>query len=203
MNMRLKKAGQQPTLIVLCGPSHAGKTTFANRLSKCGGNFTIISPDKIRRQLCIGFQDSRYESSVWDIYESMKCKALKAGRNIVLDACHITEKARWHALQGPNNNYEKICVVFDLPFRIIKERCDKEKRVSLKEVERMWQAFQHSKPSPEELKLQGFDAVCFMTVEGGCHDTSRQGCFIFHYLRAGLSAWPEGQWFNNKEVNYG
>jgi predicted kinase len=105
----------------------------------------------------------------------MKCKALKAGRNVVLDACHITEKARWHALQSPNSNYKKICVVFDLPWQTIRERCLSEKRVSLKEVERMWQAFQHSKPSPEELKLQGFDAVCFMTVEGDAATTPGKG----------------------------
>jgi hypothetical protein len=128
---------------------------------------------------------------------------LKGGRNVVLDACHITEKARWHALQGTNDHHRKICVVFDLPWQTIRKRCLSEKRVSLKEVERMWQAFQHSKPSPNELKMQGFDAVCFMTIEGGFRSSFRQRRFIFHHLRAGLSAWPEGQWFNNKEVNYG
>ena len=199
----VKPFREPPMLVVLCGPSHVGKTTFAQRLVEVGNNFEIISPDKIRKQLSIGFQDSRYESRVWDIYESMKRKALEKGCNVVLDACHITEKARWHALQGPNQHHRKICVVFDLPWQTIRERCLSEKRVSLKEVRRMWQAFQHSKPSPEELKLHGFDAVCFMTVEGDCHDISRQRCFIFHHLRAGLSAWPEGQWFNNKEVNYG
>ena len=198
-----KEAGCKPVLVVLCGPSHVGKSMFASRLNKSGKNFEIISPDQIRKRLSVSFGYTKHEAKVWDIYESMKCKALKAGRNVVLDACHITEKARWHALQGPNSNYKKICVVFDLPWQIICERCLSEKRVSLEEVERMWQAFQHSKPSPEELKLQGFDAVCFMTVEEGCHNTFRQRCFIFHHLRAGLSAWPEGQWFNNKEVNYG
>jgi predicted kinase len=203
LSSTVKPVREPPTLIVLCGPSHVGKTTLARRFGELGENFTIISPDEIRKQLSVRFQDSRYESRVWDIYESMKCKALKAGRNVVLDACHISKRARWHALKGPNSNYKKICVVFDLPWQTIRERCLSEKRVSLKEVRRMWQAFQHSKPSPEELKLQGFDAVCFMTVEGGCHDNSRQGCFIFHHLRAGLSAWPEGQWYKDKEVNYG
>ncbi len=197
MNLVKKEAGRKPVLVVLCGPSHVGKSIFAGRLSKSGKNFAIISPDQIRKELSIGFQDSRYESRVWDIYESMKRKALEKGCNVVLDACHITEKARWHALQGPNNNYKKICVVFDLPWQTIHERYLSEKRVSLKEVERMWQAFQHSKPSPEKLELQGFDAVCFMTVEGGCRGSFRQRCFIFHHLRAGLSAWPEGQWFNS------
>jgi len=188
-DMSTEKAEQQPVIVVLCGPSHVGKTTFARRLSEISENFAIISPDQIRKRLSVRFQDSRYKSRVWDIYESMKCKALRAGRNVVLDACHITEKARWHALQGPNSNYKKICVVFDSSWQTIRQRCISEKRVSLKEVERMWQAFQHSKPSPEELKRQGFDAVCFVTVERGYPNTFRQGCFIFHYLRTGPLAW--------------
>lgn len=200
LSSTVKPFREPPMLVVLCGPSHAGKTTFSNRLSKSGENIAVINPEKIRKQLCIGFRDSRYESRVWDIYESMKRKALEKGCNVVLDACHITEKARWHAMQGPNQHHRKICVVFDLPWQTIRERCLSEKRVSLKEVRRMWQAFQHSKPSPNELKLQGFDEVYFRV---GCRSTHRQRCFIFHHLRAGLSAWLEGQWFNNKEVNYG
>ena len=203
MNLPLKGADHKPVLVVLCGPSHAGKTAFANRLSRCGGDFAIVSPDKIRKQLSVGFQDSRYESRVWNTYESMKRQALEKGCNVVLDACHITKKARWHALQGPNNNYKKICIVFDSSWQTIRERCLNERRVSLKEVRRMWKAFQQSKPDPEELKLHGFDVVCFIMAEGDCCDTSKQRCFIFHHLRAGLSAWPEGQWYNNKEVNYG
>jgi len=64
----------------------------------------------------------------------------------------------------------------------------------------MWQAFQRSKPSPEDLKLQGFDEAYFRV---GCRSIHRQRYIIFHHPRAGLSAWPEGQWLNNKGVNYG
>ncbi len=53
--------------------------------------YFVLTPDKIRKQLSIGFQDSRYESRVWNIYESMKRKALEKGCNVVLDACHISE----------------------------------------------------------------------------------------------------------------
>jgi predicted kinase len=200
LSSTVKPFREPPMLVVLCGPSHAGKTTFAQRISKTGDNFEIISPDKIRKQLSIGFQDSRYESRVWDIYESMKRKALEKGCNVVLDACHITEKARWHALQGPNQHHRKICVVFDLPLRTVMERCDKDKRVSSKEVRRMWQAFQHSKPSPEELIMQGFDEVYFRV---GCRSTHRQRCFIFHHLRARPRVWFGDRWYKNREVNYG
>lgn len=196
-DMSTEKAEQQPVLVVLCGPSNVGKTTFARRLSEISENFTIISPDEIRKQLSVSFGDPKHEAKIWEIYESLKRKALKAGRNVVLDACHISKRARWHALQGPNQQYRKICIVFDLPLRTVMERRDKEKRVSSKEVRRMWQAFQHSKPSPKELKLQGFDEVYFRV---GCCSTHRQTCFIFHHLRAGSLAWFEGQWYKDKGV---
>ena len=164
LSSNVKPIREPPMLVVLCGPSHAGKTTFANRLSKSGENIAVISPDEIRRRLSVRFGDPKHEAKIWEIYESLKCKALKGGRNVVLDACHISGRARWHALQGPNQHHRKICVVFDMPLRTVMERRDKEKRVSSKEVRRMWQVFQHSKPSPEELQLQGFDAVCFIVT---------------------------------------
>jgi len=154
-----KTPRESPKLIVLCGPSHAGKTRFAQRL---GDNFTVISPDEIRKRLPISFGDSKHESKVWDIYEAMKNKALKKGHNVVLDACHMSKRARRHSLQGPNTKHRKICVVFDLPLRTIRERCLKEKRMSLKEVKRMWKDFQDNKPSAEELEHEGFDAVYFI-----------------------------------------
>ena len=154
---RAKRKGE-PMLVVLCGPSYAGKTTFAQQLSK---NFTIISTDEIRKRLGCGFDGSRYETKVWDVFESMKCQALKEDRNVILDACHISRQARWHSLQGPNESHRKICVVFDLPFKIIRERYLNEKRISLEELVRMWRTFQKGKPKaihdPARLmRLPGF-----------------------------------------------
>lgn len=150
---------ERPVLVVLCGPSHAGKSTFARKLRD---RFVVINPDKIRKRLCVDFGDPEREAEVWGIYESMKCEALKEGRNVVLDACHMSTRARWHSLQGPNAHHRKICVVFDLPFRTIRQRWLKDKRMPLKKVERMWRDFQKSKPTPEELRSQGFDEVYFV-----------------------------------------
>lgn len=154
-------AGLRPLLVVLCGPSHSGKSTFACRLSETSQDFTLISTDRIRRRLSVGFDDPEYESKVWDIYESLKQKALRQGKSVILDACHISEQARQHSIQGPNAGHRKICVVFDLPFRAIHQRCLKSKRVPLQEAKRMWVDFQKTKPSAEELKQLGFDEVHF------------------------------------------
>jgi len=159
-----KASRESPKLIVLCGPSHVGETAFARRLRN---DFAVISPDKIRERLSVDFGDSKCESRVWDIYESMKQKALERGRNVILDACHMSKRARWHSLQGPNARHRKICIVFDLRFRTIRERCLKEKRVSLGEVERMWRDFQNNKPSAEELRREGFGEVYFIRERPG------------------------------------
>ena len=163
MNLSARGVGRAPLLLVLCGPSHAGKTTFAGRLYRSGRRFTVISPDNIRQRLHVRFGDPEHEGEVWDIYESMKCKALSEGQNVILDACHISKQARRHGLQGPNASHRRICVVFDLPLRTVRERCIKEKRVSLQEVERMWRSFQKSKPTLKGLKAEGFDEAYFVT----------------------------------------
>jgi predicted kinase len=150
---------EQPMLVMLCGPSHAGKTTFARKL---GGKFTIISSEEIRKRLSGSFKRRRDENKVWGIFESRKSKALKQGQNIVLDACHISGQARRHSLEGPNAKHRKICVVFDLPLQTIRARWTKERRLPLPEVERMWKAFQNSKPTRKELKHLGFDEVYFV-----------------------------------------
>jgi predicted kinase len=189
-----------PELVVLCGPSHSGKSTFANRFF---GDCVIISSDKIREQFDTKFGVNRRETEVWKAFEARKRKAARDGYDIVLDACHMSDKAREHAIEGISRRYRKRCFVFDLPLRIVWARCLKAERLPLKEVERMWRAFQDSKPSPEELKLQGFDAVCFMTFEGDCRSSFRQRCSMFHHLRAKSPACPEGHRFSSSCWNNG
>lgn len=156
----VKHVRGSPMLIVLCGPSHVGKTTFAQRLGK---HFKIISSEEIRKELVDCFERAEAEAKVWNVFEAMKCQALKERDNVILDACHMSKRARWHAMQGPNGHHRKICVVFDLPLRTIRDRCLKAKRVSLKEVERMWRDFKNSMPTREQLKLEGFAEVYFVS----------------------------------------
>ena len=148
-----------PVLVVLCGPSHAGKSTFAARFCK---GFTVVSSEQIRRRLTGSASWSPREEEIWKTFESEKRRALREGRGVVLDACHITKRARWHALQGPNERHRKVCVVFDLPLATILQRCARDRRLSLEEAERMWRAFQACKLTTAELKRERFDEVLWV-----------------------------------------
>lgn len=152
----------KPELIVLCGPSHSGKSSFAHQLP---GNFRIINSDWVRRKIKGNSSCSRHEPEVWEKFNSLKCKAMKEGHNVVLDACHLSKNARRHSVEGPCSGYRKGCVVFDLSFSTIRSRCLKTKRLSLKVVTAMWHKFRETKPTPEELRRLGFDYVVFVNKE--------------------------------------
>jgi len=158
-----RPAKHRPILHVLCGPSHAGKSTFAEQ--HCRG-FTVVSSDRIRRGLTGRCPRSRREARTWEVFEQQKQEALRNGRDVVLDACHLSTRARWHSVQSPNARHRKVCIVFDLPLEAILARCRRTGRVALSDVERMWQAFQASKPTAGELRRLGFDEV-HLVRQGG------------------------------------
>lgn len=147
-----------PKLIVLCGPTHSGKSSFAGELK----GFVIVNSDRIRKEITGESKLLEQESLVWKTFSSHKSVAIKARRDIILDACHISPGSRWHALNEVKNNYRKICIVIDLPWDEIEKRCLMEKRINLETAREMWKAFQKSKPSAVELMEEGFDEAYFV-----------------------------------------
>ncbi len=157
--IRRSGARGPPKLIVLCGPSHSGKSTLASKLR---GRFCVISSDETRKRLTGCRVPRGREKEVWKAFDLLKREALRQGRDVVLDACHMSKRARWHALQGPSSHHRKICIVFRLPWQVIGARCLRTKRLPVSEAERMWRAFQDLKPRRHGLKLQGYDEVYFI-----------------------------------------
>ena len=154
---RLASLGRKrPVLVVLCGPSHSGKSTFAGALR---GRFVVVNSDTVRQRRTGVTEPSQDEEAVWRTFEYLKRQALERGRNVVLDACHMSREARWHSLQGPSNGHRKVCVLFDLPWRVIRARCRRTGRLPLAEARRMWRAFQGAKPTPIGLLHEGYDEV--------------------------------------------
>ena len=107
------------------------------------------------------------EPEVWKAFEAEKGKALREGLSVALDACHMSKRARRHALQGPNSRHRRVCIVFDVPLAMVRERCRRDGRLPVSEAEWMWRAFQRSKPTASKLRQEGFDEVRFVRNRRG------------------------------------
>src|SRR4030043_313088 len=153
MNKRGWKARQslRKTLTVLCGPSRSGKSFYAQELKR-KYSATVISSDVIREKLTGRLEPGDGEADVWDMFDFLKCRALVENDHVVLDACHITPQARWHALKDANG-CRKICVLFDIPLAIVLKRNKQDW------ARKMWQDFQVAKPTKKQLLSEGFDEV--------------------------------------------
>lgn len=77
------ESGEAPVLVVLCGPSHLGDTTFAKQL---GEPSRVITSDAVRERLRGRSGPSGREDEVCGTFEAMKLKALEEGRSVVPDA---------------------------------------------------------------------------------------------------------------------
>jgi len=146
-------------IVVLCGASHSGKSTFARRFAN---GFTIINSDDVRKSLTGNPELSEHEGSVWAEFSARKRIALRAGQNIILDACHLSPKARRHALERVDDRYRKLCIVFDCPFDVIKKRCLREGRMSLAVAREIRNRFK--KPTGQALVQEGFDEAYFIST---------------------------------------
>jgi predicted kinase len=150
----LRRPSFRPKLVVLCGPSHAGKTAFADKLADA---FTVVSAERIRQRLGLSFGRGQAERAVWTAFEQEKRAALRERQNVLLDACHMSPEARWHSVQGAGKRHGKALVLFDVPLELALARCSAAGRLSPEEAERMWWAFEKSKPTRAELETLGFD----------------------------------------------
>jgi len=152
----MTRASPKPKLVVLCGPSHAGKSSFAGKLAD---TFAVVSSETIRQRLGLTFDRSRTEHNVWRVFNEEKARALAQRRSLVLDACHMSAEARWHAVQGKNGSYEKLLVLFDVPLELVLACSAVTGRLPQQEAERMWKEFQATRPTRTELEWLGFNSV--------------------------------------------
>lgn len=139
-------------LIVMCGVSHSGKSTYVKKKYK---NYTYINSDEIRKKITgtFAFTSKEDESKVWQEFFNKKIESIQNKKNIVLDACHLSSQSRWHALRGVPSTYNKVIVVMDVSKNEILKRVDKCKRIKKKYVLSMINDFK--KPN----HCEGFDEI--------------------------------------------
>lgn len=81
------------TIYVMCGYPGAGKTYFAKNYLVQDG-CTYISSDDIRAEICDDVQDQSKNYEVFEIFYARARQAVENGKDVVLDATHLTRKAR-------------------------------------------------------------------------------------------------------------
>ena len=147
-----------PELIVLCGVSHAGKTTYAKQINK-SNKYKIINTDNIRIKLHGDRKIKNDEPVVWKEFDKQKNDAINNHENVILDACHLSSQARWHAKKYING-YDTKIVVFNTSKKELKKRWKKEnKRIDWKIIEDMYSNFSISK---DKLQYEGFNNIIFI-----------------------------------------
>lgn len=99
-------------LIMLIGIPGSGKTTYSKDLSN-EYEAIVVSTDRVR-QTYVGID----EKDVFPTVYKMCFEELNAGRNVILDATHITPKVRkrsFDALDTFGISYDKVAVYIDTP----------------------------------------------------------------------------------------
>lgn len=89
-----------PDLVVMCGLSGSGKSSYAKRLSDTYGH-VVVSSDEIRAEICPGgINDQSMNGKVFQIFYDRVKENLKASKNVVADATFITIKERRKLLEA-------------------------------------------------------------------------------------------------------
>ena len=109
-------------LIMLIGIPGSGKTTLSKELT-IKYDAKVISSDKVR-QTVVGIK----ENEVFPTVYRLCVEELKEGRNVILDATHITPNVRkrsFDALDEYGISYEKVAYFFTTPVEECVRRVEK------------------------------------------------------------------------------
>lgn len=115
-------------IYMLCGVAGSGKSTWAKRVKELEPRTAIISRDRIRDEIRSKNKEDSYftdeklvfDTFLSDIQDAIDCKAYN---NVIIDATHLTDRARKAVLsQLDLYDYETTFVNFILPLDKIKEQ---------------------------------------------------------------------------------
>ena len=83
-------------LVLMCGPSYSGKSTFAQHLKDIGyfGDVEIVSTDAIRKEMLGDESDQSCGDAVFGKARAMVRGCLNADENVIVDATNLTPRTR-------------------------------------------------------------------------------------------------------------
>ena len=89
---------KKPVLTIMCGLARSGKSTW---IRENKGDAVVVSPDRVRK-LIFGHQFHwNAEGFVWAMAKGMVQLLLEQGKDVIVDATHVTKESRgkWLFLQ--------------------------------------------------------------------------------------------------------
>ena len=149
----------RPSLIVLCGPAAAGKSTFAARYFR---PTQIVSSDRCRALVCDDETDQRFQPQAFTLLHTLIEQRLSINRLCVVDSTALTDTAR-SSLLGLARRYRvpSVAVVFDVPVEVCLARDrargdapSSGRSVGPAVIERQYRLFEEAKAA---IRREGFD----------------------------------------------
>ena len=145
-------------LIFLIGLPAAGKSSYCESYKTLNPDVVIVSSDAIREEVFGDVNDQSHNQEVFNIVEKRCREALKANKEVILDATNLNRKRRINFIKVmPKCEVE--AVVFAIPFEVCCERNENRERVvPMSAMERMYKSFQ----PPHH--AEGFDKISYITL---------------------------------------
>lgn len=157
-----EKTSSLPSLIMMVGIPGSGKSSWIAKNKP--ENAIIVSPDDIRRELSGNVSDQTQNAKVWYLVKERTIAALKAGKDVILDATNVASKSRKRFLEGlpphrlqakrfegdPEETYQRI--------RKQIENGEDRADVPHSAVLSMYEQFKNQS-NPEQLQAQGFELL--------------------------------------------
>lgn len=157
-----EKHASLPALILMIGIPGSGKSTWISQNQS--ENTVVVSPDDIRRELSGNVSDQTQNAKVWFLVKERTSAALKAGKNVILDATNVASKSRKRFLTGlpphklqakrfeadPNETHRRI--------RKQIENGEDRSDVPHSAVMSMSEQFKNQS-NPEQLQAEGFELL--------------------------------------------
>ena len=146
-------------LIFLIGLPSAGKSSYCESYKALNPDAVIVSSDAIREEVFGDVNDQSHNQEVFNIVEKRCREALKANKEVILDATNLNRKRRINFIKVmPKCEVE--AVVFAIPFEVCCERNKNRERVVPENVmERMYKSFQ-----PPHY-AEGFDKISYLYLQ--------------------------------------
>lgn len=145
----------RPSIVVLCGPSACGKSTFAKRHFR---PTQIISSDWARALVCDDERDQRFNTQAFALVQFLVEQRLTLNRLCVVDSTALTAQARKDLLNlAQRCQVPTTVLLFNVPLETCIERdAKRERSVGAAVLERQYQNYEQSK---DAIRQEGFGQV--------------------------------------------